>query len=98
MAGASRKATSGLTTCQRWSDHFSEGYTGFVSNRPRVADALFESLLYEIVDGVRPPGSQLPAERELAADTGVNRQAVIRRRAVVEARRAPCSRFVNKAG
>lgn len=47
-----------------------------MSNRPRVADALFESLLYEIVDGVRPPGSQLPAERELAADTGVNRQAV----------------------
>nr|WP_291839089.1 hypothetical protein [Candidatus Microthrix sp.] len=31
-----------------------------MSNRPRVADALFESLLYEIVDGVRPPGSQLP--------------------------------------
>ncbi|MBK7322577.1 MAG: hypothetical protein IPI82_09005 [Candidatus Microthrix sp.] len=29
-----------------------------MSNRPRVADALFESLLYEIVDGVRPPGSQ----------------------------------------
>ena len=41
-----------------------------------MADALFESLLYEIVDGVRPPGSQLPAERELAVEVGVNRQAV----------------------
>lgn len=47
-----------------------------MSTRPRVADALFETLLYEIVDGVRLPDSQLPAERELAADTGVNRQAV----------------------
>ncbi len=47
-----------------------------MSNRPRVADALFESLLYEIIDGVRQPGSQLPAERELATEVGVNRQAV----------------------
>ncbi|HEX2575912.1 MAG TPA: GntR family transcriptional regulator [Aquihabitans sp.] len=44
--------------------------------RQSVADQLFDRLLDAILSGERPAGSQLPAERELAVQAGVNRQAV----------------------
>src|SRR4051794_7122435 len=44
--------------------------------RQSVADQLFEQLLDAILSGEQPAGSQLPAERELATQAGVNRQAV----------------------
>jgi DNA-binding FadR family transcriptional regulator len=44
--------------------------------RQSVADQLFEQLLDGILSGELAPDSQLPAERELAAQAGVNRQAV----------------------
>ena len=44
--------------------------------RQSVADQLFDQLLDAILSGEQPAGSQLPAERELAVQAGVNRQAV----------------------
>jgi DNA-binding FadR family transcriptional regulator len=44
--------------------------------RHSVADQLFDQLLDGILSGTLAPDSQLPAERDLAAQAGVNRQAV----------------------
>lgn len=44
--------------------------------RQSVADQLFDQLLDGILSGELTAGSQLPAERDLAAQAGVNRQAV----------------------
>ena len=44
--------------------------------RQSVADQLFDQLLDAILAGSQPAGSQLPGERDLAAQAGVNRQAV----------------------
>lgn len=41
-----------------------------------VADQLFEQLLGGILAGDHAPGTQLPSERDLAVQAGVNRQAV----------------------
>jgi len=39
-------------------------------------DALFEQLLQRIIAGAYPPGSRLPSERELAAETGASRNTL----------------------
>ncbi len=44
--------------------------------RRTVADQVFDQLLDAILSGEQPPGSQLATERDLATQTGVNRQAV----------------------
>lgn len=44
--------------------------------RQSVADQLFDQLLGGILSGEHPAGGQLPSERDLAAQAGVNRQAV----------------------
>lgn len=44
--------------------------------RQSVADQVFDQLLRAILNGENPAGSQLPPERELAVQAGVNRQAV----------------------
>lgn len=44
--------------------------------RQSVADQVFDQLLRAILNGENAPGSQLPPERELATQAGVNRQAV----------------------
>lgn len=44
--------------------------------RQSVADQVFDQLLRAILNGENPAGSQLPPERELATQAGVNRQAV----------------------
>ena len=44
--------------------------------RRSVADQLFDQLLDAILAGEQAAGSQLPGERDLAAQAGVNRQAV----------------------
>lgn len=44
--------------------------------RRSVADQLFEQLLDAILSGEQAPGTQLPGERDLATQAGVNRQAV----------------------
>lgn len=44
--------------------------------RQSVADQLFDQLLDGILSGDLAPGSHLPAERDLASQAGVNRQAV----------------------
>ena len=44
--------------------------------RQSVADQLFDQLLDGILSGEIAAGSQLPAERELATQAGLNRQAV----------------------
>src|SRR5512139_3301210 len=36
-------------------------------------DAVFEKLLCDIVSGAHPPGSRLPAERELSRQVGASR-------------------------
>ncbi|QYG95079.1 FadR family transcriptional regulator [Iamia sp. SCSIO 61187] len=44
--------------------------------RQTVADQVFDQLLRAILTGEDAPGTQLPPERELAVQAGVNRQAV----------------------
>ena len=44
--------------------------------RQSVADQVFDQLLRSILTGDEAPGTQLPPERELATQAGVNRQAV----------------------
>lgn len=44
--------------------------------RASVADQLFDQLLRSILTGEVAPGDQLPSERDLAAQAGVNRQVV----------------------
>lgn len=44
--------------------------------RRSVADQLFDQLLGDILSGEHAAGGQLPSERELAVQAGVNRQAV----------------------
>jgi len=44
--------------------------------RQSVADQVFDQLLRAILTGENEPGTQLPPERELATQAGVNRQAV----------------------
>ncbi|HEU5150134.1 MAG TPA: GntR family transcriptional regulator [Iamia sp.] len=44
--------------------------------RQSVADQVFDQLLRSILTGEEGPGTQLPPERELAVQAGVNRQAV----------------------
>lgn len=44
--------------------------------RQSVADQVFDQLLRSILSGEEAPGTQLPPERELALQAGVNRQAV----------------------
>lgn len=47
-----------------------------VVERRSLSDAVFEQLRGGILSGELAPGSTLPAERELAAELGVNRSAV----------------------
>jgi DNA-binding FadR family transcriptional regulator len=43
------------------------------ADAPTAIDAVFEQLLHDIVSGVHPSGSRLPAERELARQLGASR-------------------------
>jgi GntR family transcriptional repressor for pyruvate dehydrogenase complex len=45
-------------------------------DKPRVYDSIVDQLLEGIRSGAFPPGSVLPAERELAARFGVSRGSV----------------------
>lgn len=41
--------------------------------RPRAADAAITTIIDAVLSGTHPPGSVLPAERELAAELGISR-------------------------
>lgn len=64
--------------------------------RQSLSDALYRQLLDAIVDGDIAPGQALPAERALAEQAGVNRQAV--REALQRLRRTGLIRVVHGGG
>lgn len=64
--------------------------------RKSLSDSLYEQLRDAIVDGEIPPGTALPAERSLAEQAGVNRQAV--REATQRLRRAGLVTIVHGGG
>lgn len=53
---------------------------------PKSCDVLADRLHRDIVDGRFPPGSPLPTERELVADTGLSRGSVREALRILEAR------------
>ncbi len=64
--------------------------------RQSVADSVYAQLRDAIIDDVQPAGSSLPAERELAEQAGVNRQAI--REALQRLREANLVRIVHGGG
>ena len=64
--------------------------------RQSVADAVYAQLRDAIIDDVQPAGSTLPAERELAEQAGVNRQAI--REALQRLREAKLVTIVHGGG